>query len=463
MNQGSQTSYFQRHNRKGKLPHGGKWELTNEPPKHEISSENIPILESRTRRRGRRGGRGGATGSSLYTTFENPLRGNDAFYAFIMSSKQHRNDLPPPPEHYNDAKNHPLWQQWLEAMLNEIEECRKRGVFKVISKNNNLIPKPIPLRWVYDYKFDSEGFLIRLKARLCVRGDKQPLNELDTYAATLAAETMRFLLGIAAYFDLEMRQYDAVTAFLNMDLDEVIHTAVPPGFGGKEHVWLLQRALYGLRRSPHLWYNELAGFLQSLGLEPIPGVNCIYHNDWLVVFFFGDDIICLYRKEDEEQFNEFEQKLSSKYELRKMGEPQLFLGVEIQRDRSSRSITITQTAYIDKITKRFEKSLLPALRIIRFRGDVSRLSSIDASTGPKAARRAAKSTELHFVAHWEKPYTENRKMNVVNEKGGSQADYPRIPNDIKHILLWSLPTIPYPLGRCRRFILKSTKDVFARC
>jgi hypothetical protein len=146
-------------------------------------------------------------------------------------------------------------------MLKEIQNYKERGVFKVISNINNITPKPILLRWVYDYKFDSEGYVIRLKARLYIRGDKQPLNRLDIYTATLAAETMRFLLGLTAHFNLEMRQYDAVTAFLNAYLDEVIHTTQPPGFGGKEYIWLLQRALYGLRRSPHLWYNELSRFL----------------------------------------------------------------------------------------------------------------------------------------------------------------------------------------------------------
>jgi hypothetical protein len=342
---------------KGKLPHGGQWELTDAPPPKEISSEDVPILATRTRRGGKRSGVTG--GSALYTTFESPRHRSNAFYAFITSTRQHRDDLPPPPDGYEQAKKHPLWTQLQEAMKVEIQNCEKRGVFEVVPNTSNITPKPIPLRWVYDYKFDSDGYLVRLKARLCVRGDKQPLNELETYAATLAAETMRFLLALAAYFDLEMRQYDAVTAFLNAELDEVIYTMLPPGFGAKELVWLLRRALYGLRRSPHLWHNELSGFLQSLGLEPVPGVNCIHHNDWLVVFFFVDDIICLYRKEDQERFNEFEGKLAGKYELRMMGEPHMFLGVEIQRDRSKRSLAISQTAYIDKITKRFERSLLP--------------------------------------------------------------------------------------------------------
>jgi hypothetical protein len=46
----------------------------------------------------------------------------------------------------------------------------------------------------------------------------------DTYAATLAAKTFRVLIVITAVFDLEIKQYDAVSAFINNKIDEEIFT-----------------------------------------------------------------------------------------------------------------------------------------------------------------------------------------------------------------------------------------------
>ena len=46
--------------------------------------------------------------------------------------------------------------------------------------------KILPLMWIFKYKFDTDGCLIKYKARLCARGDLQIIN-LETYAATLAA------------------------------------------------------------------------------------------------------------------------------------------------------------------------------------------------------------------------------------------------------------------------------------
>jgi hypothetical protein len=81
---------------------------------------------------------------------------------------------------------------------------------------------------------------------MCVRGDLQ-YTEQDTYAATLAVRTFRALMGIATAFDLEIRQYDAVNAFINSLLNEEIYCRAPEGFEREGHCWLLLRALHGLK------------------------------------------------------------------------------------------------------------------------------------------------------------------------------------------------------------------------
>ena len=113
------------------------------------------------------------------------------------------------------------------AVRAEIEGLEKRGTYKYVE--NNAETQPIPLIWVFKYKFDSDGFLIKFKARLCVRGDLQHTEE-DTYAATLTARTFRALMAVSAAFDLEIRQYDAVNAFINSDLRETVHCIAPKGF-----------------------------------------------------------------------------------------------------------------------------------------------------------------------------------------------------------------------------------------
>lgn len=74
--------------------------------------------------------------------------------------------------------------------------------------------------------FGSTNYLVKFKVRLCAGGDLQA-TELDTSTASLAARTFRALMAIAAAVDLEVRQYDAVNAFANGSLNEIIYFHFP--------------------------------------------------------------------------------------------------------------------------------------------------------------------------------------------------------------------------------------------
>jgi len=53
--------------------------------------------------------------------------------------------------------------------------------------------------WVFTYKLDKDGFVIKYKARLIIQGDLQVLQFKDTYIATLATRVFRALIAIIAF------------------------------------------------------------------------------------------------------------------------------------------------------------------------------------------------------------------------------------------------------------------------
>ena len=197
--------------------------------------------------------------------------------------------------------------------------------------------KPLPLLWVFSYKLDKDGYLLKYKARLCVRGDLQ-ITFADTYAATLAARTFRALMALSAAFNLEIRQYDAINAFVNSKLDEEIFCECPDGFERPGKIIQLQRAFYGLRQSPLLWYNHLSSTIESLGLASVPGVSCLYSSSTLLLFFHEDNIVALSLSFNISELNAFKGKLKDKYKLRIMGELGWFLEVRVVRDRDARRL-----------------------------------------------------------------------------------------------------------------------------
>ena len=152
--------------------------------------------------------------------------------------------------------------------------------------------QPIPLKWVFKYKFDEAGYLLKFKARICVRGDLQPRTDEDNYAATLAYQVFRLLMALVANFDLETIQVDAVNAFCNSPLDDEIYVYYPPSFRKNGYVLQLLRGLYGLRKSPKLWLKLLSGTLHEIGLYQVPGQPCV-HTDYKGILICQDCLLCI--------------------------------------------------------------------------------------------------------------------------------------------------------------------------
>ena len=263
----------------------------------------------------------------------------------------HRDHLPKPPKHWKSLQSHPHREGFLAAIEKEYRDLERRNTFSSVP---TPVPhQPLPLMWVFTYKFDTDGYLSKYKARLCVRGDLEPPNQTDNYAATLAARTFRSMMAVAAAFDLEAHQLDAVNAFTNSQLDDTIYCEHPDGFKKQGSCLLLHRALYGLRRSPRLWHNELSKTLTSLGLHTVADEPCLFTSHQLVVFFYVDDLITLCRKTELLTMEHFKEELTKRYELRDLGPLNWFLGIRILRNRSQRKLWLSQDSYIEKIAKAF--------------------------------------------------------------------------------------------------------------
>ena len=269
----------------------------------------------------------------------------------------HRRDLPPEPRTWKEFLQHPFKPQFSEAMEKEWQAVQAMMTLQIIDRAEAKL-KPLPLIWVWRYKFDKHGFLEKFKARICVRGDLQPTSDKDVYAATLAAKSLRTLMALAARWDLTMIQLDAVNAFPNSLLDEEVYIELPDGFKQPGMVARLLRALYGLRRSPQLWQKLLSSSLTDLGLTCVPEEPCLFVNEWLIVFFYVDDIVIMYRDLDHDRADDFRRKLTGKFKMRDLGELRWFLGIRITRDREQRKIWLSQDSYVESIATRFDMNRL---------------------------------------------------------------------------------------------------------
>lgn len=327
----------------------------------DISTENIVEEPRRRQPNSRYGGMFGFSSqvslldgefSTFQLSLQNatqpiPLTANSA----TVQPRIHRSKLPTAPRAWRNLAHHPHRDQFMTACGTELSKIRERGTYK-----EAILPpgqRATPLMWVFDYKFDDSGYLVKHKARLVVRGDLVPPNGKRTHSDTLAARTARVMFALMAYFDLDARHLDGVNAFLNsyLDEDEVIYCHFPEGFKQPGKVMRLLRALYGLPRSPYLWFQELSETLKGLGFKPILEDVCLLSNGRVLIFFYVDDIVILNRPEHRDEAADIVNKLQTKYEIRDLGDLQWFLNIRITRDRACHRVYLTQDAYIDKVVK----------------------------------------------------------------------------------------------------------------
>ncbi|KAF5186325.1 Transposon ty1-gr2 gag-pol polyprotein, partial [Thalictrum thalictroides] len=273
-----------------------------------------------------------------------------------MKSRIHEKDLPPPPENWYQVLKHPHREGFAAAARLEFDTLKRQETFREIPENE-ANTKPIPVKWVFTYKIDDNGFLLKYKARMVIRGDLQIPSEKDTYAATLAIRMCRAVLSIVAYFDLEANQFDVTNAFPHADLDEddEINIQYPDGFKVPGSMLRVMKALYGLSVSPRLWYNHLVKTLSDLGFKQVPESGCVFCSCKIIVCFYVDDIAAFYHMRNKDAFNDFKRSLFETYTVKDIGELKWFLGLRIVRDRAQRKLWLLQDSYIEKVARKFAR------------------------------------------------------------------------------------------------------------
>jgi hypothetical protein len=141
---------------------------------------------------------------------------------------------------------------------------------------------------------------------------------------------------LMAMYDLDLKQRDAVNAFLNAILYEPVYTRMPPGHGIPGKIWKLLRALYSLWKLPWLWQEDLSIIIKAHGLQPVLDKECLFTNKFMLVLIYVNNILIinLPTYKGRAAAAQFTTALEEKYELKDMGELNWFLKMRVTRDQS---------------------------------------------------------------------------------------------------------------------------------
>ena len=249
-----------------------------------------------------------------------------------------------------EALNGPNAKKWRQAIHAELQSLLDLGVYEKTTRDKVPKGKKVLLsKLVLKYKAYEQRF----KARLVALGFMQPDEDVgETFAPVAKFTTFRILMAVACYYDLEISSSDVKTAFLNAIMNDPIYMYPPRGLGFPPHeVWILRRALYGLKSSPHFWHITFHNFLMELGFEQSPIDPCLYYIEGLWILQWVDDSCKVGTREAIEWF---ERECEKRFTINHVRDVEMFVGIEIKRDRKQRTLELTQTANIEKMLRKFK-------------------------------------------------------------------------------------------------------------
>jgi hypothetical protein len=176
--------------------------------------------------------------------------------------------------------------------------------------------------------------------------------------------------------------------------------------GKKELVCKLKRSLYGIKKSPRMWYQIFNIYILSLRFVRSKVDHYVYSKEegdhFIYVVLHVDDVLLIGNNMD--AINEVKKQLSSKFDTKDLGAMNLILGMEIKTDLTTIKLWLKQKKYIEISLKCFNMHDCKPVSlncILKF------LWNVSACTGAKLIAEQCPKTheEIKYMAHV--PYASN--------------------------------------------------------
>lgn len=150
------------------------------------------------------------------------------------------------------------------------------------------------------------------------------------------------------------------SAFLNGELnsEKEVFMAQPQGYeelNQKQYVCKLSKSLYGLKQAGCKWYDALSKALGNIGFHKCEADSAMFYAHWnnnitILVCHINN---CTITGSSQELVQSYKDKLKNKYSLTDLGPANWLLGIKITRDLDLKTISLSQSSYIDSILTHF--------------------------------------------------------------------------------------------------------------
>ncbi|UYV63661.1 hypothetical protein LAZ67_2005217, partial [Cordylochernes scorpioides] len=247
-------------------------------------------------------------------------------------------------------------EKWLQAMNEELNSLEKNNVWEL-----TLLPKDkkiIGCKWTYKQKLNSKGEIERYKARLVAKGFNQKFGRdyEETFAPIVKHSTIRAFLAASVYKGMKVNHLDVKTAFLHGDLDKELYMELPEGLHTKQtnKVCKLKKAIYGLKQAGRSWNTKIASTLIKNNFKQSIVDPCLFtkneENHSIYLILYVDDM--LLASDSEIIIQNTVKTLEKEFEIKNLGDPTQFIGIEISRNREG-ELLLRQKNKIQELVERY--------------------------------------------------------------------------------------------------------------
>ena len=253
--------------------------------------------------------------------------------------------------------------QWKKATDSEFNALMANDTWQFVPppENKNMVGS----RWVLKVKRNADGSVEKFKARLVAQGYSQAegIDYHEVFSPVVRSTSIRLLLALANTLDWDIHQTEVKMAFLQGDLTEDIYTEQPEGYRSKEqpdYVCKLKKSLYGLKQSARCWNSALDSYLKSNGYKQLDADSCLHMKtvrmqngkiNFVILSIHVDDILIF--ANDVVMLGDEKKAIGMKFKVEDLAEVSHILGMLIKRDQNSRTLTISQSKYLEGVLKRF--------------------------------------------------------------------------------------------------------------
>lgn len=265
----------------------------------------------------------------------------------------------PDPATINEALSGKNAEHWQCAINDEMSSLQANRTWSLVDLPTGR--KAIANKWVFKTKIGGDGRIDKFKARLVIKGcaQREGIDYEETFSPVVRYSTVRYLIALAAKYDMDIDHMDAVTAFLQGDLKEEVYMQQPIGMeDGTKRVCRLNKSLYGLKQASRTWNEKLNCALINAGLTCSRVDTCVYFkvNDEsiTIVAVYVDDLLIISNNVKEK--NHIKAQLNKNFKMTDNGAAKFFLGMHISRDRQAGTIKISQQKYLREVLERFGMS-----------------------------------------------------------------------------------------------------------